>query len=42
MLAVVWHWWIGFFLAIGALATVIAVIVGYLNLVEAKRYSKKS
>ncbi len=42
MLAVVWHWWIGFFLAIGTLATVIAVAVGYLSQVEAKRYSKKS
>ena len=41
MLAVVWHFWIGFFLAIGAVATVLAVIAGYVAKVEVPRYPKK-
>ncbi len=40
-LAVVWHWWIGFFLAIGAVLAVLGVIVGYLMKVESPRYPKK-
>ncbi len=42
MLAVVWHFWIGFFLAIGSLVTVLAVAAGYIAKVEAPRYPKKS
>lgn len=41
MFAVIWHFWIGLFLAIGSLATVIAVAVGYLAKVEHPRYPKK-
>lgn len=41
MLAVVWHYWIGFFLAIGTVATLLAVVVGYIANVEAPRYPKK-
>lgn len=41
LLAVVWHFWIGLFLAIGAVATVLMVAVGYIAKVEAPRYPKK-
>ncbi|MEM7341393.1 MAG: hypothetical protein AAF467_22245 [Actinomycetota bacterium] len=41
MLAVVWHFWIGFFLAIGTVVTVLAVVVGYIVNVEVPRYPKK-
>lgn len=41
MLAVVWHWWIGFFLAVGTVLAVIAVIVGYLKTVQNPRYPRK-
>jgi len=41
MLAVIWHFWIGLFLAIGSLAVIIAVIVGYFAKVESPRYPKK-
>jgi formate-dependent nitrite reductase membrane component NrfD len=41
MLALVWHFWIGFFLTIGAIAAVIAVVIGYLVKVEMPRYPKK-
>lgn len=40
-LAVVWHYWIGFFLAIGAVVGVIAVIIGYLAKVENPRYPRR-
>ncbi len=40
-LAVVWHYWLGFFLAIGSVLTVIAVAVGYLTKVENPRYPKR-
>lgn len=40
-LAVVWHWWIGVFLAVGAVLTVIGVIAGYLAKVENPRYPKR-
>ncbi len=42
MLAVVWHFWLGFFLAIGAVMTLVAVAVGYVVRVEMPRYPKKS
>ncbi len=41
MLSVVWHYWLGFFLSIGAFFTVLAVVVGYIVNVEAPRYPKK-
>lgn len=41
MLAVVWHYWIGFFLAIGVVMTLAAILVGYIVNVEAPRYPKK-
>lgn len=41
MFAVIWHFWIGLFLAIGSLATIIAIVVGYLAKVENPRYPKK-
>ncbi len=40
-LAVVWHWWIGVFLAAGAVLTIIAVVAGYLAKVENPRYPKR-
>ncbi len=40
-LAVVWHYWIGFLLAIGAVLAVLGVIVGYLLKVENPRYPKR-
>jgi hypothetical protein len=41
MIAVVWHYWIGVALALGALATVGGVAVAYLKNVEATRYPKE-
>lgn len=41
MFAVIWHFWIGFFLAIGSLLTVLGVIAGYFIRVENPRYPKK-
>ena len=41
MFAVIWHFWIGLFLAIGSLGAIIAVIVGYVVKVESPRYPKK-
>jgi hypothetical protein len=40
MFAVIWHYWIGVALAIGAIATLAAVIVGYFGKVESTRYPK--
>ena len=40
MLAVVWHYWIGVALAIGAVATIGALGVNYLKKVESIRYPK--
>jgi hypothetical protein len=40
MFAVVWHYWIGVAIAIGAVATLVAVIAGYLKTVESTRYPK--
>lgn len=36
--AQVWHYWIGFFLVIGAVLTVVALVVGYLVKVEKPRF----
>ncbi len=41
LLAVVWHWWIGFVLSASALFLIIAVIVGYFMKVENPKYPKK-
>jgi hypothetical protein len=40
LLAVVWHYWIGVALVIGALLTLIALLAGYLHRVEAARYRR--
>ncbi|MEM9135495.1 MAG: hypothetical protein AAF962_26950 [Actinomycetota bacterium] len=42
MFAVVWHFWIGFSLAIGVVVTLLAIGVGYIAKVEAPRYPKKN
>jgi hypothetical protein len=41
MVAVVWHYWIGFLLAIGGVVTLLAVAAGYVAKVEMKKYPKK-
>jgi hypothetical protein len=41
LLAVVWHWWIGFFLAIGAIVALLATIVGYIAKVQSPRYPRR-
>ena len=41
MIAVVWHYWIGVALALGALATVGGVAAAYLKKVEATRYPRE-
>ena len=40
MFAVIWHFWLGVALAIGAVATVIAMVAGYFRTVESQRYPK--
>jgi len=40
MIAVIWHYWLGMALAIGAIATVGALAVGYFRNVESTRYPK--
>lgn len=40
MLAVVWHYWIGVALALGAIGTLAALGLGYLKKVESTRYPK--
>lgn len=42
MLAVIWHWWIGFFLTIGSVLLVISLVIGYFAKVENPRYPKKN
>jgi hypothetical protein len=41
MLALIWHYWLGVALALGALATVAALVVGYLRSVESTRYPRE-
>ena len=41
MVAVVWHYWIGFFLAIGVVLTLVSIAAGYVARVEMKKYPKK-
>jgi hypothetical protein len=38
--AEIWHYWIGVALVLGALAAVLALVVGYLVKVERPRYPK--
>jgi hypothetical protein len=40
MLAVIWHYWIGVALAVGAIVTLGALIAAYLTKVESTRYPK--
>ena len=39
--AEVWHYWIGWTMAIGAVLTLVALIVGYLLKVQAPQYPKR-
>jgi len=41
MIGVVWHWWLGFFLAAGSVFAVVALIVGYLVRVQNPRYPRR-
>lgn len=41
LLAVVWHWWIAVFLAIGAILALLATIVGYIAKVQSARYPRR-
>jgi hypothetical protein len=41
MLAVVWHYWIGVALVLGAVGMLGALAFGYLTKVESTRYPKK-
>jgi len=41
MIAVVWHFWIGLFLSFGVVATLLAVAVGYIAVVERQKHPKK-
>lgn len=41
MLAVIWHYWVGVAVALGAFATVGAMVVGYFKTVESNRYPKE-
>jgi hypothetical protein len=38
---VVWHWWLGFFLAIGGVLGIVGLLAGYLMKVQNPRYPKK-
>ena len=42
MFALVWHYWIGVAVAAGAVATVGALVVGYLKSVESPRYPREN
>lgn len=39
--AKIWHFWIGFYLTIGALLAILALVVGYLVKVERPRYPRR-
>jgi hypothetical protein len=41
MVAVVWHYWIGVALVLGAVATLGALIFGYVSKVQSTRYPKR-
>jgi len=40
MFAMIWHYWIGVVLAVGAVATIASVGANYLRKVESTRYPK--
>ena len=40
MFAVIWHYWLGVALAIGAVATIGMMVAGYFKTVESQRYPK--
>ena len=42
MFAVVWHWWLGFFLAIGGVFAVLGLVAGYLMKVQNPKYPRRS
>jgi hypothetical protein len=42
MFALVWHYWIGVAVALGAVATVAALAAGYLRNVESPRFPRES
>jgi hypothetical protein len=41
MLALIWHYWLGVAITLGAVATVVALVVGYLRSVESARYPRE-
>ncbi|MGH1504793.1 MAG: hypothetical protein ACRBI6_14630 [Acidimicrobiales bacterium] len=41
LLAVIWHFWIGVALAVGAVFTVIGLVAGYFAKVQHPKYPKK-
>jgi len=41
MFAVVWHYWVGVVMAVGAVATVGALVAQYFKTVESNRYPKE-
>jgi formate-dependent nitrite reductase membrane component NrfD len=40
MLSMVWHYWLGIALAVGGVASVVAMVAGYLKKVESTRYPR--
>lgn len=40
MLAVIWHYWVGVFIFLGTVATIAALVAGYLKSVESNRYPR--
>lgn len=40
MPSMVWHYWIGVALAAGGVASILAMVAGYLRKVQAMRYPK--
>ena len=40
--AEVWHYWLGVAIALGAVLTMIALVIGYLVKVQARQYPKRS
>lgn len=41
MFAVIWHFWIGVALSLGAILTVAALVVGYFAKVQNPKYPRK-
>ena len=40
MLAVIWHFWLGFFIMVGVVLAFVAVFVGFLRTTQAPRYGR--